>query len=196
MTTCSGGVGIAGEFQNDSAELNWGIETNGLQASWEIIPTKASYLIGDRVDVFLHVRNVSTNTIRMLTCTNINDEVLSVRDEDGGQQRVALGRSGRAKMRNMTCAPGETLLFKAMGIRFLAAELPKPERFFAYQMRCRPGRYWIKYAFFLPNPLVMSRKEAHDYKNTGMFPSRIGNWVGELETGEAAVTILSPQEQE
>ena len=193
---CTHGRADTDQPQGEEMALVWGGTTNDLQSAFRLVPAEPSYALGERVDVLLHVRNVGTNTIRLLTSAFINGENLIVRDEEGKQQRVAYDRTGLPKLQDLTCAPGEVVVFKAMGIRFLDARVPQPERFSAYQMRCRPGQYWLKYTFTLPNPLTMSDEEANDYKNTGMFPSRIGNWVGELETGEAVVMIVAPQEKQ
>jgi hypothetical protein len=156
--------------------LSWGKEVNGLRAALEFLPNKEPYTIGDRVDVRLHIQNVSDRTINIARRAGAHPDHPSrwtVADSDGGPirclQNAMWNGAGTTEVKSLQTA--ETIALDYAEPLTLGRPVSKNQPSHGRTVRIvQPGRYTFRY-----------KQE--------FVRNQAGDWSGELETGAHAIAI-------
>jgi hypothetical protein len=166
--------------------LVWGPEVNGLRAALELVPEQEAYPLGQVVGVRLLVRNVSRHPIQVAS-SDTRQDTATFKDSNG---KTIAGRhtvfSGRAIIVRRTLQPGETAVFKSLGLGIGADAKPTSGSLPAGNiLDGPPGKYTVTYSLRFPD---VRRTSARDPKENVPQPS---DWQGTLETGAVEVTVKS-----
>ncbi|UCG48955.1 MAG: HEAT repeat domain-containing protein, partial [Phycisphaerales bacterium] len=134
----------------ESDKLVWGEAVGGLRAAVEFVPEKESYAPGDRVEVRLHIKNVSDKNVEFSSISTRQDYAI-VKDGEGKEVKVdKRWHTGVVSPIRHILEPGQILVEKTSGLGFSdfrdAAILHKSQGPWVGSMaRCRPGRYSVYY---------------------------------------------------
>jgi len=179
--------------KKETANLFWGEEVNGLRVAVQFVPEKASYSLGERVNVRYHVQNVSDHDIQIASRASRQD-LPFIKDEEGNNVSVhgyrQLGFSGEVRH---ILVPSKTAVLNGYALGFEDADDPAligpPVMPLACEVvRCEPGKHFIHYEVRLPDLKVISYD---DGKDNVPEPN---DWQGTLRTGVREVVITSRPE--
>jgi beta-lactamase regulating signal transducer with metallopeptidase domain len=165
--------------------LVWGPEVNGLRAALELVPEQEAYPLGQVAGVRLHVRNVSRRAIQ-LASSDARQDMSTIKDANGktiaGSHTVF---SGRAIIVRRTVQPGETAVFKSLGlgIGIATSELKPGSALAGNILDGPPGKYTVTYSLRFPD---VRQTSARDPKENVPQPE---DWQGVLETGPREITV-------
>ncbi|MHC4744479.1 MAG: HEAT repeat domain-containing protein, partial [Planctomycetota bacterium] len=129
----------------------WGEEVGGLRAAVDFVPDKTSYVLGERADVRLHIKNVSDKNVEFESISARQDYAI-VRDSEGREVKVDKKfRRGTVGPRRHIIKPGEVLVLDTTGIGFgdiddkALVNQPKEPYYVGSIVHCNVGEYFIRY---------------------------------------------------
>jgi len=108
-------------FPEEDGEYVWGKVVDGLQAALEIVPKRDTYALGEALEIQFRIRNAGRSTLKIAGDTWRQGDVLTVTDENAKSVTVeGCGYSGWSESKRETLKPGQTAVFKAPGLAFVA----------------------------------------------------------------------------
>lgn len=173
---------------NDSFEVkSWGEPSGGLRSALEIVPGRPDYAFGEKLDLKLHVQNVSEKPITLATHLWLSEMRLTVKDEQGNPVDVrARFYTGWTLSGRITLRPQQTTILDA-GNLAIAADEVQADRFghVTNRMLIAPaGTYSAQLSGHFGAPDFLLR----DGKGKQLAPLE-GDWSGDLTTGPAPLVV-------
>jgi Tol biopolymer transport system component len=182
-------------------DLVWGDSKDGLRAAIEFIPRPGgkapanetgeppSFPHGTKLDVQLHIQNVSDRVIQFVSETWRQEDEVTVTDEAGSTQKLARRwYSGWPIMVRWTLQPGQAAQLPAANIGIAADDesAAKFEHPIGKVFIAKPGRYTARCEIRFGNI------QQKDRDGNVVIPGK-DDWQGGLETGATPFLIRSPQ---
>jgi protocatechuate 3,4-dioxygenase beta subunit len=169
-------------FPERSGErLRFGPQVDGLRAAVELVPTNGTYVLGQAIEVRVHIRNEADYEIQVASSEWRQGDKLVIEDETGQPAEDDLGRpimtgqidySGISRTRRAVLKPGESAVLKSSGLAFLA-EGQRAKHPVGHYAKVKPGRYMVRF-------------QVNFYEN---WNAQLMDWQGKLETGPVAVEL-------
>jgi beta-lactamase regulating signal transducer with metallopeptidase domain/biopolymer transport protein ExbD len=201
---------IAGEPSRAEPALVWGTPVDGLRAAVELRPDPGprpratnrsiastpkpmqSFGQGSKVDVRIHIQNVSERVIQFVSETWRQDDQVTVAD-DAGQERQLTGSwySGWPIMVRWTLEPGQSADLTASNIGIAADDesAKKFEHPIGKVLVAKPGTYTMRWQ------VRMGGIQQKDKDGNVVVPGS-ADWQGTLDTGPTPVVVRLPQPNE
>jgi beta-lactamase regulating signal transducer with metallopeptidase domain len=175
--------------------LVWGETVKGLRAAVELrnaAPTPqarrdtatATFPLGSRLSVFLHVENVGTLPITFWSETWRQEDTVTLVDETGNEK--PLGRpwySGWARMDHWTLKPGQSALLPCINVGIAAKQGARFDDPIGSVIVAKPGKtYRLRYE------VHFDRIQRQDKDGNVIVPGP-DDWKGALLTGASSLTV-------
>lgn len=133
--------------------LVWGQPVNGLRAALEFVPERKSYMMGQVLDIRIHVQNVTTKTVEFI-CPGILEIAPHVVDSKGKEMPMSHSAFAWVVQRvTHRLAPGQTVALRAISIAFVDNRTPPgplpSNKAVGSVVSCRPGQYSVWYELHL-----------------------------------------------
>ncbi len=179
---------IAAQANDHHGEQFWGETSGGLRSALEIVPHKSEYVFGEKVNLKLHVQNVSEKPITLATHLWLSDMHATVRDDQDNEVDVR-GRfyTGWILSGRITLRPRQTTILDA-GNLAIAADEEQANGFGDVTNRilvAPAGAYSIQLSGQFGTRFLL-----RDGKGKQLAPLE-GDWSGELMTGSAPLVVVT-----
>jgi len=155
-------------------QLNFGKETQGLQAALTVTP-------GEPFGLRIYLRNVSDKAIAIDGASYRQEDECLLTDQDGKPVPITrVTHDIKVGMGGGYHGPGQVAIFESAGLSFQS--LDKVPSSAGYVAQAKPGRYTLRMKLRLPGDDVP-------------FAPNQGVWRGELETGPVTIEVKDPATQ-
>jgi tRNA A-37 threonylcarbamoyl transferase component Bud32 len=155
-------------------QLNFGKETQGLQAALTVTP-------GEPFGLRIYLRNVSDKAIAIDGASYRQEDECLLTDAEGKLVPITrVTHDIKVGMGGGYHSPGQVAVFESAGLSFQSID--KVPSSAGYAAQAKPGRYTLRMRLRLPGDDVP-------------FPANKGVWHGELETGPVTIEVKDPATQ-
>ena len=182
-------IEVGGETRK--ADLVWGEAINGLRAAVSFAPSKATHMHGEKLEVRLHLKNVGTKPLKLISDLSLPDASVTIRNDAG--ESVDLDDSlvgGRLTtgMRGLVTLASQQVVVLDVGQLGLAITEERASQFDAMTLRkliAPAGEYSVQLAVSFRN--VLNARSVEGQENTLVKDA----WVGALQTSARPLTITN-----
>lgn len=168
--------------------LVWSNPVDGLRAAMEFLPQKAAYGHGEKPEPKLHVQNVSDKPITLASLLWLPELKATVQNDQGESINVdSVWYTGETLMARVTLQPRQVVIFDAgnVGLAVSKERADKFEHVTHRKLIAPAGKYSMQLEGRFGNSVRLE-----DGKGNVLAPLP-GDWIGELKTGPAPLTITS-----
>ncbi|MBC7818282.1 MAG: hypothetical protein IAG10_15455, partial [Planctomycetaceae bacterium] len=166
----------------------WGEPSNGLRAAIEFLPRQGSYAHGEKLEAKLHVQNYGKKPITLASHLWLSELEATVKNEKGEPVAVdGTWYSGWTLSSRVTLKPKQVVVFDAgnLGLAITKERADEFEHVTNRKLVAPAGKYSMQLGARFGDSFLLK-----DGKGKVLAPLE-GDWVGELQTGAAPLTITN-----
>ena len=181
-------VAADGPKETEPIATVWGEPTNGLRTALSFAPAKASHAHGEKLQLNMHVENVSDKPITVASQLWMSDLAAQVKNDKGEPVQVGgTFYSGSTPVVRVTLKPRQIAVFGAgnIGLAITAEQAGNFEHITNRTLVAPAGKYTVQLGERFGKSFLMKDGQG---KVLAPLP---GDFVGEVKTGAAPLTITN-----